>query len=140
MIKYIILNRKNPKDKTKSAFYPTIKTVGYVELDRVAQDISDQCTVTEHDIKGVLSALEEHVIRELQNGHSVRLGDLGSYHLAVNSKKGGKTAAKDVTSEDVKKIRVHFIKSAHLAHAFNLANPDIQFQGPARKKTPKASV
>ena len=140
MIKYIVRNKKNPKDKTKSAFYPVVVKTGYVELDRVAQDISDQCTVTEHDIKGVLSALEEHVIRELQNGHSVRLGDLGSYHLAVNSKKGGKTAAKDVTSEDVKKIRVHFIKSAHLAHAFNLANPDIQFQGPARKKTPKASV
>ena len=134
MIKYIITNRKNPKDRTKSAFYPTIKTVGYVDLDRVGRDICEQCTVTEHDMKSVLSALEQHVITELQNGHTVRLGDLGSYHLAVNSKKGGKATAADVSGADVKGIRVHFRKSARMRHEFALANPDIQFQGPAKAK------
>jgi len=134
MINYIVRNKKNPKDNTKSAFYPVINKIGYVDLDRVSQDISDQCTVTEHDIKGVLSALEQHVISELQNGHSIRLGDLGSYHLAVNSKKGGEATAIDVTGADVKNLRVHFIKSAKLRHAFNIGNPDIQFQGPAKKQ------
>ena len=134
MIKYIVKLKKNPKDTTKSAFYPVIVKIGSVGLDRIARDIDNECTVTEHDMKSVLSALEQHVITELQNGHTVRLGDLGSYHLAVNSKKGGKATAADVSGADVKGIRVHFRKSARMRHEFALANPDIQFQGPAKAK------
>src|SRR5574344_1182526 len=77
MIKYIVKLKKNPKDTTKSAFYPVIVKIGSVGLDRIARDIDNECTVTEHDMKGVLSALEQHIISELQNGHSVRLDDLG---------------------------------------------------------------
>jgi len=134
MIKYIVKLKKNPKDTTKSAFYPVIVNIGSVGLDRIARDIDNECTVTEHDMKGVLSALEQHIISELQNGHSVRLGDLGSFHVSVKSKKGGKATAADVSSADVKCLRVHFSKSARLRHEFNIAAPDIQFQGPKKPK------
>jgi len=35
MINYIVRNKKNPKDNTKSAFYPVINKIGYVNPDQM---------------------------------------------------------------------------------------------------------
>ena len=128
MINYETISRKNPNDPTKSAFYPVAVIKGFIDLDTLCNEVSAECTVTEHDVKGVLSALQSHILTNLQNGNSVRLGDIGSFHIRVNSKKNGKATAADVTIDDVKSIRVHFNKSSKMLYAFSLKNNKIKFQ------------
>ena len=84
MINFDVIQRRNPKDGTVK-FYSQVYTSEYMTLDDIAENISRECTVTVHDIKAVLSALEEQIIIALQAGRSVRFGDLGSFHVTLKS-------------------------------------------------------
>ena len=85
MINFDVIQRRNPKDGTVK-FYSQAQTSEYMTLEDIAENISRECTVTVHDIKAVLSALEEQIIIALQAGRSVRFGDLGSFHVTLQSK------------------------------------------------------
>ncbi len=128
MIIYKVIKKKNPADATKQKFYPMPVCSGHLDLDEVALRISCACTVSVHDVKGVLAAVEEHVATSLCEGRSVRLPNLGSFHVRVNSKKGGKTAADDVKTDDVERLRIHFSKSSKLLRTFNRANSSLKFK------------
>lgn len=63
----------------------------------------------------------------LQDGKSVRLGDLGSFHVTALSKKSATQAEVDTTK--VEKLNVRFRKSAMLRDALRLqGNPKLKFQ------------
>jgi predicted histone-like DNA-binding protein len=83
MIKYNLISRKNPATK-EFAFHATAVPVNPIGLDEIAEEISGKCTVTVHDIKAVVSALEEVTFKHLRNGNSVRLGNLGSFHARIS--------------------------------------------------------
>ena len=85
MIYYNVIKRKSPKDGTVK-FYASAQNGTYMNLEQVATNISRECTVTVHDVKAVLSSLQEQIILALQDGKSVRFGDLGSFHVTVRSK------------------------------------------------------
>ncbi len=128
MISFKIIKKKSPADATVEKFYPMPVCSGHLDLDTVALRISSACTVSVHDVKGVLAALEEHVASALREGRSVRLPNLGSFHVRANSKKGGKAKADDVTAADVECLRIHFSKSPRLLRAFNRANSSLRFR------------
>ena len=75
MINYIVARKKNMTDGSIK-YYAKVAPVTPVYVNDIAARISKTCTVTEHDVKAVLSALQEQVIYSLSDGHSVRLGDL----------------------------------------------------------------
>ena len=58
MINFDVIQRRNPKDGTVK-FYSQAQTSEYMTLEDIAENISRECTVTVHDIKAVLSALEK---------------------------------------------------------------------------------
>ena len=128
MIYYKVIKKKNPADATQQKFYPVPVCSGHLDLDEVALRISCACTVSVHDVKGVLAAVEEHVAASLCEGRSVRLPNLGSFHVRANSKKGGKTAADDVKTDDVERLRIHFSKSPQLLRTFKRANGSLKFK------------
>jgi hypothetical protein len=55
-------------------FYAAAIADGDVDLDRLAELIPYQCTVTETDCYAVLLALEHNIIGELGQGRIVKLG------------------------------------------------------------------
>ena len=59
------------------------------------------------DIKAVLSALDGVVGDALTSGHTVRLGDLGSFRLTCVAT-GGEDDATKVTANHVSRLRVRF--------------------------------
>lgn len=80
MIKYVVKGFRNPQNPAGGQTYGGKKVYqGAMTLSDLSQDISTQCTATEHDVKGVILALEEQVMRHMIAGKSVRLGDLGSF-------------------------------------------------------------
>ena len=111
MINYIVARKKNMTDGSIK-YYAKVAPVSPVYVNDIAARISKTCTVTEHDVKAVLSALQEQVIYSLSDGHSVRLGDLGSFRPTIACK--GMDKAEDLTVRNIKKVRVKFTPSATL--------------------------
>ncbi len=123
MIKYNLISRKNPITK-EYVFHAQAVPVNPIMLDDIADEISGQCTVTAHDIKAVLSALEESVTKHLRNGDSVRLGDLGSFHARISS--ASAATEEDFTMENMRAIRVRFVPSSKLRYELSLSNPNMK--------------
>ena len=121
MIYYNVIKRKSPKDGTVK-FYASAQNGTYMNLEQVATNISRECTVTVHDVKAVLSSLQEQIILALQDGKSVRFGDLGSFHVTVRSK--GAENKSDFKKANISHVMVRFVKSAAMRSAFALTNKD----------------
>jgi predicted histone-like DNA-binding protein len=106
-IKYKVLPRKNPQDLlAPEKFYASAIADGDVDLDRLAELISYQCTVTETDCYAVLLALEHNIIGELGQGRIVKLGRLGNFQVGISSE--GKDTAAEVSSTAIRKSRILF--------------------------------
>ena len=106
-VKYKVLPRKNPQDMTApEKFYAAAIADGEVDLDKLAEQISYQCTVTESDCYAVLLSLERNIISELEQGRIVKLGRLGNFQIGVSSE--GKDTAAEVTSGAIVKTRILF--------------------------------
>lgn len=82
MIYFKAVSRKNPITKAEK-WYPQLVSGAPMQLNDIVERISRTCTVTEHDVKAVVSSLQEQVIFALREGRSVRLGDLGSFRLTL---------------------------------------------------------
>ncbi|WP_281299017.1 HU family DNA-binding protein [Flavobacterium limnophilum] len=106
-IKFKTQSRKNPQDLTApEKFYAAAIADGDVDLDRLAELISYQCTVTETDCYAVLMALEHNIIGELKQGRIVKLGRLGNFQVGISST-GSDTAA-EVSATAIRKSRILF--------------------------------
>lgn len=123
MIYYRVVKRQDPASKTPK-FYAQAKQQSFINLEQVASNISSKTTFTIHDVKGVLSALQEEVILALRDGKGVRLGDLGSFHTTLQSH--GAATKEAFTTANLTHLRVRFARSAKMCSALNLANKHIQ--------------
>ena len=89
-----------------------------MEYEEFVDELSAESTVTRHDVKGVVSALQEWVVRYLKAGYSVRLGDLGSFHVTLKST--GQASEDAVTADTITAVRVQFTPSSMMEEAFAL--------------------
>ena len=112
MIKYHAVARKNPATKAIK-YYPAVAKSQPVDLVDVATDITAFCTVTEPDVIAVLRALQKVMYSHLAQGHSIRLGDVGSFRVSLKSLKGQEEADK-VTADDIRYARIVYTPSGWL--------------------------
>ena len=106
-VKYKVLPRKNPRDLlAPEKFYAAAIADGDVDLDRLAELISYQCTLTASDCYAVLLSLEHNIIGELEQGRIVKLGRLGNFQVGLSSE--GKETASEVSIAAITKSRVLF--------------------------------
>ena len=125
MIKYNVIPRKNPINK-EVKYYAQMAPVNPVTLNDVAEAIASNCTVTLHDCKAVLSALQEQIALQLRNGNSVRLGDLGSFHPVVKS--SGALSADEFSTAHIKGLKVCFNMSSQMRYMLSKQNPSVKFE------------
>ena len=117
-VKYKVLPRKNPQDMTApEKFYAAAIADGEVDLDKLAEQISYQCTVTESDCYAVLLSLERNIISELEQGRIVKLGRLGNFQIGLSSE--GKEAFDEVNASAIKKARILFRPGKRLRRLLN---------------------
>ena len=106
-IKYKILPRKNPQDINAPAkFYAAAIGDGEIDLDRLAEKIAYQCTLTEVDCHAVLLSLVHNVSEELNDGRIVRVGKLGTFQVGISS--DGMTTKDEVDASAITKTRILF--------------------------------
>ncbi|MGZ0016568.1 HU family DNA-binding protein [Yeosuana sp. AK3] len=106
-ISFKVLPRKNPQAITApEKFYAAAIASGSVDMDRLAEQISYQCTVTESDCYAVLLALERNIIDALGQGQIVKLGKLGNFQVSISSE--GKDTLEEVNVNAITKSRILF--------------------------------
>lgn len=104
---YKTLPRKNPQDfAAPEKFYAAVVANGSVDFEMLAEQISEQCTVTETDCLAVLNVLEQNIVRELKQGRIVRLGKLGNFQVSLSSE--GFETADEVSANAITKARILF--------------------------------
>lgn len=135
-MKYNLIESKNPKTDTPM-FYAMPAPVFPIMLNTLAEEISTECTVTPHDIRAVISALEERIIAHLQRGCSVRLGQLGSFRPTLKS--DATETADGFTSKNIKGIGVAFTQSNTMKFKLAATNPNVSFER-AGATAPQASA
>jgi predicted histone-like DNA-binding protein len=106
-VKFKILPRKNPQDTSApEKFYAAAIGDGEIDLDRLAEKIAYQCTLTEVDCHAVLLSLVHNVSEELNDGRIVRLGKLGTFQVGISS--DGMTTKDEVDASAITKTRILF--------------------------------
>lgn len=125
MIKYVIQAKKNPLKKEEVKFYPQAAPTTPVTLAQIIKRIEKRSTVSSADVKAVLDALQYEVIEALENGNTVRLGDIGSFRLTIKAE-GTLTAdeAKGMGAKLIKQVNVQFTKSTVMRDSFDIRNLD----------------
>ncbi len=118
-ISFIARPRKNPINQTVK-YYPSIQQNGSIDLKQVAKKIEKISTVSSADIKAVLDSLQNVVIDTLQNGQSVRLGDLGSFRPSIKGK--GTKTADECTANNITGTHVCFTPSTTMRKELSVDN------------------
>lgn len=128
MIKYVIRAKKNPIAKSVK-YYPQIAPTTPVTLAQIVKRIEKRSTVSSADVKAVLDALQYEVIEALQNGNSVRLGDLGSFRLSIKAN-GSPTSdeARRTGANAIKAVNVQFTKSTAMRDALSPSGVEFGLQ------------
>lgn len=128
MIKYVLRAKKNLRTK-EVKIYPQMAPTTPVTLAQIVKRIEKRSTVSSADVKAVLDALQYEVIEALQNGNSVRLGDLGSFRLTIKAN-GSETSAeaRKIGANAIKAVNVQFTKSTGMRDALSPSNLEFGLQ------------
>lgn len=121
MIKYVIQGKRNPLDRSQMKYYAQMASTTPVTLDQIIKRIEKRSTVSSADVKAVLDALQYEVIDALESGNSVRLGDLGSFRLTLQSDGvASQEEAKKLGARLIRQVNVQFSKSTSMRDALVL--------------------
>lgn len=66
-------------------WYAIANTDGELSVDELSKEIEKFSALSEADIRGVIIALENVIVNELQNGRIIRLDKLGSFYPSLMS-------------------------------------------------------
>ena len=107
---YNKVEKANPlkKDEPKK-WYLTLKSLGLVREREVAQAMADETTLNPKEAEMTLYQAQKVITAKLLDGHSVELGELGSFRLTVKSK--GVDREEDVVAQNVTKVNIRFTPS-----------------------------
>lgn len=87
-------------------YYASPHYSGEIDLYLMGQELAKRTTVARVDAEAVLSGFADLILEQLSDGKIVRLGNLGTFRISLNSK--GEDASQDVTSNSIKKSKVLF--------------------------------
>lgn len=121
MIKLVITPKKNTIARPASVkYYPQPAPATPLSLEDIVKRVETACTLTSSDIKAALDALQHEIIRALSEGNTVRLGDLGSFRLAIKAEGcDTREEAQRKSSELVKEVKVKYTQSSAMRRAFD---------------------
>lgn len=125
MLDYVVVPRKNPQTKNVK-YYPSLISVKPIPVREIIENISTRCTVNRADVRAVIIALEEVILEHVLHGHSVRLGDLGSFRPTIKS--SGSLKKEDVSARNVSALRVRFQPGATFHNELRLTSPRVMFR------------
>jgi predicted histone-like DNA-binding protein len=114
------IERGNPSNpEAPKMWYPILKSMKLVKEREIAKKLAEETTLNPKEAEMAISQLKKVVIGLLLEGHTVQLGELGSFRLTITSE-GSKTE-QEVTANKIKKVNVRFTASEELRTAMGKA-------------------
>ena len=124
MIKVKVISKKNPREpEAPPRFYTSAVHDVQMDLDTLASEVAERCTVRRSDVHGVLIALMDLIPKELSNGKSIALGQLGTF--AVNVLSEPADTAEEVGPGSVKGLKIQYRPSRKFKKQLGLT--DVSF-------------
>lgn len=71
--------------KEKTGYFAAKANSTTIDLDDLCYRISNTCTITSADIKGVIEALVTQFELELLSGRNIQFGDIGTFSASITS-------------------------------------------------------
>ena len=110
---YSITKRQNPLDReADSKYYASAEYGEEIDVTKLAKEISKSCTLTPADVVAVIESFLDKMPEYLKSSNRIRLNKFGIFKLSFSSV--GHEKAEDVSSNDIKNLRVLFTPSAEL--------------------------
>lgn len=110
---YSVTKRQNPLDRKGDSKYYAMAAYGEeINVNDLAKEISKSCTLTPVDIVAVIESFLDKIPQYLKKSNRIRLNKFGIFKLSFSSV--GQISKDDVSSKDIKNIRVLFMPSAEL--------------------------
>lgn len=107
------IQKTNPQKRSQPGkFYAVAQSRGEVNFRDMAKEIAEITTVSVPDAVAVLESLVMIIPRHIERGEIVRLGELGSLRITVNSE--ASDTAEEVNPSKVKKANYRFSPGAEL--------------------------
>ena len=113
-VRFVLQPKKNPMKGTIKKYAQIAPIVETKTIDDAVRYIEKISAMSSGDIKSVLDGLQDYIILQLSDGHSVRLGDLGSFRITITSD-GVDMDETDFDPESlIKKVHVSFAESSKM--------------------------
>ena len=107
-MKYYLIKRHNPHDRTApEKYYPQLILSNKLGLREFAEDIVGRSSLTLGDVENCLENFIDQIPFFLLQGHSIKLGEFGTFRLSVLSN-GGALTIGDWDSSLIKCVKVIF--------------------------------
>ena len=98
--------KRNPlQPDAPKKWYLYSKSVGTVTEKEVAKQLVDETTLNAKEAEMAIAQLRKIVLRNLQNGYTVRLGDWAYFHTTIHSKPSA--TAGEAVADKIKKVSMH---------------------------------
>lgn len=118
-VSYSVVPRKNPAKKDEAAkYYAQAQAAGELDFEELCEAITSRSTCTETDVRASISGILYEAKRSLKAGRIVRLGDLGSLQIGLNSE--GATSVKEFSSSMIKGAHIIFRPGKTLAELLKI--------------------
>ena len=116
-IKFKVIERGQPgvAGGGEKKYYANAVSSGEMTLAKLTTAIEKRSTVSGADIRAVLYAMVDVMKESLADGQIVRLGDLGSLRVSINS--NGEASEKDVSAKSINGARTIFTPGKELKNA-----------------------
>ena len=100
------IQRANPRDKNApKKWYAVQNSTGLVPETKVAELIADETTLNPSEALMSIRQLRKVIQRLMADGHSVKLGDWGTFSPSLNSR--GKDKKEDLKATDINLSLIH---------------------------------
>jgi predicted histone-like DNA-binding protein len=110
---YKKIQRGNPANPSApKLWYPLLKSIGLVKEKQVAQQLADDTTLNPKEAEMAFYQLLKVIVNLLLDGHTVQLGELGTFHLTSRSE--GSATEEEAVPNKIKNVRIHFKASKEL--------------------------
>lgn len=141
-VKYDLYATPSPDGKSKKVkLHARIKTTHTVGTEKIAKKIQSKCSLTEGDVKAVLSAIKSSIIDILKDGDRVHIEGLGYFQMTlqcppISANQGVRAESVSFKSisfrpeKELKKefINTHFVRADVKNHSQDCSPTSIQMQ------------
>ncbi|MGK7391288.1 MAG: HU family DNA-binding protein [Candidatus Cyclobacteriaceae bacterium M2_1C_046] len=104
----------------KPKYYPSITKTNMMELSELSDIMSDKAGINRATIYGVAELLANVIPELLQEGHSIKFGNLGIFSLSIKGE--GRDSPKEVNATKIREVKINFRPSQVIKRKLRTTN------------------